>query len=136
VPNARAHRLRGRLFLLSGLGLAVLGIAAYVVQVSSQRLTVPWYMPALAALGAALVVISLLDKRNVWRLAALLALVLLTAAEMAFLHAVRLPPYTGSIVVGQQFPPFQAKRADGAEFTQRDLTGDSKNVIVVFRGRW
>ena len=32
------HRFRGRLFLLLGLGLAVMGVVAYVVQISLQRL--------------------------------------------------------------------------------------------------
>jgi hypothetical protein len=119
-----------------GLALAALGVVAYVVQLSLERLTVPWYMPALALLGVVLVVISLVERRTVWRLLALSAVVLLTGAELALFYALRLPPYTGPIAVGRVFPAFEAKRADGAPFTQHDLTGDRNNALVFFRGRW
>jgi hypothetical protein len=93
-------------------------------------------MPALASLGIVLVVVSLVERRTVCRLFALLAVVLLTGAELAFFYAVRLPPYTGPIVVGRPFPTFEVRRADGTSFTQRDLAGDQHNVLVFFRGRW
>jgi hypothetical protein len=133
---AAPHRFRGRLLLLLGLGLAVLGVVAYVVQISLERLIIPWYMPALASLGVVLVVVSLLERRTVWRVLALLAVMLLTGAELAFLYAVRLPPYTGPIAVGEPFPAFEVSRADGMPFTQNDLAGDQNNVFVFFRGRW
>ena len=97
---------------------------------------VPWYMPALASLGVVLVLMSLLERRTVFRSFALLAVVLLAAAECAFLYAMRLPPYTGPIAVGRPFPAFETRRADGTPFTQRDLAGDQNNVLVFFRGRW
>ncbi len=75
------QRFRGRLFLLLGLGLAVLGVVAYVVQISLERLMAPWYMPALASLGVVLVVMSVLERRTAWRGFALLAVVLLAGAE-------------------------------------------------------
>ena len=93
-------------------------------------------MPALASLGVVLVVVSLLERRTVWRVLALLAVMLLTGAELAFLYAMRLPPYTGPIAVGQPFPAFEARRSDGTPFTHRDLAGDQNNVLVFFRGRW
>ncbi len=130
------HRLRGRLLLLLGLGLGVLGVVAYVVQFSLERLMLPWYTPTLAALGVVLVVMSLWERRTVWRVFALLAVVLLTGAELALLYAMRLPPYTGPIEVGRPFPAFEARRADGTPFTDRDLAGDRNNVLVFFRGRW
>ena len=93
-------------------------------------------MPALALLGVVLVVVSLLERRTVWRVLALLAVMLLTGAELAFLYAMRLPPYTGPIAVGRSFPAFEARRSDGTPFTHRDLAGDQNNVLVFFRGRW
>jgi hypothetical protein len=129
-------RSRGRLFMLLGLGLAVLGVAAYVVQLSLQRLMFPWHMPALAFLGVVAVAISLWQRRTRWRLLALLAVVFLAGAELAVLHMLRLPPYTGPIAVGRPFPAFEAKRSDGTLFTQKDLTGDRHHVLVFFRGRW
>ena len=135
-PIATPGRSRGRLLLLLGLGLAVLGVVAYVVQLSLQRLMLPWYMPALALLGVVLVVMSLWQRRTVWRVLALLAVVLLAGAELAVLHAMRLPPYAGPIAVGRPFPAFEVRRADGTPFTQADLTGDRNQVLVFFRGRW
>ena len=131
-----SHRFRGRILLLLGLGIAVLGVVAYIVQFSRQRLTTPWYTPALASLGVVLVIISLLERRTVWRVLALLAVMLLTGAELALLYAMRLPPYTGPIAVGQPFPAFEVRRSDGSTFTQRDLAGDQNHVLVFFRGRW
>src|SRR5262245_46313679 len=135
-PIATLDRSRSRLLMLLGIGLAVLGVVAYVVQVSLQRLILPWYMPALALLGVVLVILSLWQRRTFWRVLALLMVVLLLGAELAFLYAVRLPPYTGPIAVGRPFPEFEAKQADGTPFTQNDLTSDQHHVLVFFRGRW
>jgi FtsH-binding integral membrane protein len=134
--SAPRHRFNGRLFSFLGLALAVLGLVAYAVQISLQRLMAPWYAPALASLGVVLVVISLVERRTVWRVTALVAVVLLAAAECSFLYAVRLPPYTGPIAVGRPFPTFETTRADGTPFTERDLAGDQNTALVVFRGRW
>jgi hypothetical protein len=122
--------------MLAGLGLAVLGVAAYAIQLSLQRLMLPWYMPAAALLGAALVVASLWRRRTVWRVLALVVVVLLASFELMALNAMRLPPYTGPIAVGRSFPAFEARRPDGTPFTQNDLIGDQHHALVFFRGRW
>jgi cytochrome oxidase Cu insertion factor (SCO1/SenC/PrrC family) len=134
--SAVPQRSPGRLFLLLGLGLAALGVAAYVVQISLQRLMAPWYMPVLAILGVVLVVMSLWERRTVWRALALLTVVLLAGFELLFLYAMRLPTYTGPVAVERPFPAFETKQADGKPFTQRDLAGDWNTVLVFFRGRW
>jgi hypothetical protein len=139
VTKAALHepqRGRGRLWLFLGAGLAVLGVAVYVVQISLGRLAIPWYMPALAIVGSVLVVISLVQRRTLWRAVAVVVVGLLASAQVAFLLMVRLPPYTGPIAVGQPFPAFETSRASGASFGQRDLAGDRKNVLIFFRGRW
>ena len=136
LPTSPASRSRDRLLMPLGLGLAVLGVVAYVVQLSLQRLALPWYMPALALLGVALVTASLWERRTVWRVLALVAVVLLAGAELAALNAMRLPPYSGPIAVGRPFPAFEARLADGKAFTQDDLAGDRHTVLVFFRGRW
>jgi hypothetical protein len=135
-PVATPDRARGRFFLLSGLGLAVLGVVAFAVQFSLGRLTLPWYMPALAILGVALVGMSLWRRRTIWRALALLLVVLLSGAELAALGAMRLPPYAGPVAVGRPFPAFEARRVDGVPFTQGDLAGDQHTALVFFRGRW
>src|SRR5262249_686336 len=96
----------------------------------------PWYMPALALLGVALVVMSLWQRRTVWRVLALLAVLLLAGAELAALNALRLPPYAGPIAVGRPFPAFEARRAGGTRVTQGDLTGEPHHLPVFFRRRW
>jgi hypothetical protein len=131
------YRLRGRLFLLLGLAVAVLGVVAYALQIALGHLMAPWYMPGLASLGVVLVVMALLERRTVWRVVAFVAVVLFAGAEWAMMYAMRLPPYTGPITVGRPFPAFETSRADGTLFTQRDLAGGVRhNVLVFFRGRW
>jgi hypothetical protein len=60
----------GRFLLAVGLALPFLGILAYVVQVSLQRLMTPWYMPVLATLGVVLVFMAIWQARSVWRVPA------------------------------------------------------------------
>ena len=93
-------------------------------------------LPALALLGVVLVIASLWEKRTVWRVLALVAVVLLGGFELTALNAMRLPTYTGPIAVGRPFPAFEAMRADGTPFTQDELAGDRHTVLVFFRGRW
>jgi hypothetical protein len=129
-------RPRGRLFMLLGLGLAALGIAAYVLQLWLRRLSVPWYMPAAALLGAALVAASLRESRSAWRILALVVVLILGGLEVMALNSMRLPRYTGPVAVGKPFPAFEAKLADGSPFTRASLAGDRATAMVFFRGRW
>jgi hypothetical protein len=130
------QQFRGRRFLLLGVGLSVVGVVAYVVQIALERLIVPWYMPVLASLGVVFIIISLVRRRTVWRILALTLVVLLAGAEWAMIYALRLPAYTGPIAVGLPFPAFETTRADGTPFAQRNLAGDQNTVLVFFRGRW
>ena len=134
--NAPPAGSRGRLLMLTGLSLAVLGVAAYAAQLYLGHLMLPWYMPAAALLGVALVAASLQKRRTVWRWLALVVVTLLAGFEVLTLNAMRLPPYAGPIAVGRPFPAFEAKRADGTPFTQDDLIGDGHQALVFFRGRW
>lgn len=134
--NAATSRSRGRLLAPVGLGVAVLAVAAYAIQLSLGRLMLPWYMPAAALLGIALVGASVWMQRTVWRVLALVVVVLLAGLEFTALSALRLPAYAGPITVGHPFPAFGARRADGTAFTQSDLIGDKDRVLVFFRGRW
>jgi hypothetical protein len=135
VP-ATPSRSPGRFFLPLGLALPFLGIAGYVAQVYLQRLTTPWYMPSLSTLGVVLVIMALCEARSVWRVLALLLVLLLAGAEWTILLTAKLPAYTGPIALGKAFPAFATTRADGAPFTERDFEGDQNNVLVFFRGRW
>jgi hypothetical protein len=134
-PAATRH-YPGRLYLALGLIVPFLGVIAFVVQVSMERLSMPWYMLIAAVLGVLLVLASLWQARSVWRVLALLLVVLIAGAEGSFFWAMRLPKYDGPAAEGQPFPSFKTVRADGSEFTQRDFEGDKHNVLVTFRGRW
>jgi hypothetical protein len=126
----------GRLLMLAGLVVPLLGVAAYAVQLSLERLMLPWYMPAAALVGVALVVASLWKRWTLWRVLALVVVALLGGFELMAYSTLRLPPYTGPIAVGSPFPAFEARRADGRPFTQNDLIGDQHHALVFFRGRW
>ncbi len=134
--TAAPRRHPGRLWLALGLGLAALGLCAYVAQVASHRLATPWYLPASATLGAILVVVALWQARSVGRILGLILVVLLAGAEWTFLLGTRLPPYTGPVAVDKPFPAFKTTRADGTPFTDQDLQGEQTIVLVSFRGRW
>jgi hypothetical protein len=133
---AAKRQYPGRLYLLLGVAIAFFGVVAYAVQFSMQRLTMPWYMPIAATLGVVLVIASLSQALSVWRVLGLLVVAGLAGFEWWMLLGMRLPEYNGPVAQGQAFPAFKTARADGSEFTERDLEGDKNNVLVFFRGRW
>jgi hypothetical protein len=125
------------MFLAMGVGVTALGILAYVIQIAADHLKAPWYLPFSALVGVACVAIALWQARSVWRVLALILLLLVAGAEWAFLLGTRLPAYPGTQVAeGKPFPAFTTARADGTPFTRRDLEGDRDTVMVFFRGRW
>jgi hypothetical protein len=128
--------LPGRFWLALGLVLPLLGILAYVVQLSLHRLKVPWYLPLAATLGALFVVVSLWRARSLWRVLALLLVLLVSGATWVMVLGLRLPAYTGPVAQGKPFPKFATRKADGSSFTRQDLEGEQDNVLVFFRGRW
>ena len=121
--------------MFAGLGLAIVGLAIYVVQYSMHHLTTPWYLPLTATFGALLVATSLWQRRGVWRAIALVFVLLLTLGEWGFVLATRLPAYSGPVAVGKPFPDFSTTRSDGTSFTRSDLA-DQDTALLFFRGRW
>jgi hypothetical protein len=134
LPATRQYP--GRYYLALGLIVPFLGIIAYVVQFRMERLTMPWTAPLAATLGVFLVLFALWQARSIWRVLALLFVLLIAGAEWSFLYGMRLPEYKGPVAKEQAFPAFKTARADGSEFTDLDLQGDKDNVLVFFRGRW
>jgi hypothetical protein len=131
-PNSR-----GRATLWLGLGLALIGPVLYVAQLKMGRTVTPWYLPALATLGAVMAFSSLRRRPTVTRALALVLVTLLAGFEWWFLAAhARLPAYTGPVSAGTQFPEFRAQLADGRPFVRSDLTGDRATALIFFRGRW
>jgi hypothetical protein len=123
-----------------GLFVCFLGPALVAAQMSLKRLSTPWYSPALAMLGACLVIFSLIRRRTVVRYLALL-LVLAVAGYQFFALAgpLKLPAYRGPAQAGERFPSFHSQVVDEREaqpFTDANLRDGSRRVMVFFRGRW
>ena len=130
------RRKPGRWLLLIGLLLPFLAIGVFAILVMLQRLSYPWYVPGAATLSVLLVAAALWQGRSIWRVLALLFVLLLAAGEWSFVVLIRLPPYTGPAAVSKPFPAFATLRADSTPVNQHNLEGDTDNVLVAFRGRW
>jgi hypothetical protein len=136
-PVAEARRISGKPELWSGIGLVLLGPAVYAVQLWAKILSVPWHVPALATAGLVLVLVAMLRRPTVWRIAALALCGLLTGAEWYFLLSLsKVPAYTGPVAVGASFPAFSTHLANGSVFDQDSLRGEQNTALVFFRGRW
>ncbi len=134
---AGTRRYPGKLYLWSGIALVVLGLVLYVLQLRAKILSVPWYMPALATAGVALLLVALIRRPTIWRVAALVLFGLLAGGEWYFLLSLsKLPPYTGPVAIGSPFPTFTTTLADGSVFDQNSLRGEQNTALVFFRGRW
>lgn len=136
-PTTTRRTSTGRLYLIFGVLIAVLGPALYVAQFSAKVWSVPWYMPIVTTFGVALVALALMRRVSVTRVLGILLGGLLAAFEWYFLLSMTVvPPYTGPMAVGSPFPEFTTRLADGSQFTQADLKGTQNHAIVLFRGRW
>ncbi|HLJ10160.1 MAG TPA: hypothetical protein VKU82_03170 [Planctomycetaceae bacterium] len=133
---AKRHRYPGRLVFLLGVGLPLVGIITYAVQLGRGRLATPWHMAIDSTLAVGLLAVAFWQARKVWRALAFILVLLLAGAEWTFLVGTRLPAYSGPVAAGKALPAFSTSQADGTPFTQRDLVGSQNNVLVFFRGRW
>jgi hypothetical protein len=132
-----ADRSRGRGSLWAGIAVGLLGIPLYVVQFQLGTLTVPWYQPALATLGAILLLSAVARRRSVTRLIALVLVAAFAGLDWYFVVSMsKLPSYEGPARVGQKMPAFRTAKADGRPFTEKDLQDGKFNVLVFNRGRW
>jgi hypothetical protein len=139
TPPAAAATAAGRRLLWLGIVLFLLGrIVKLVLTLGAGFLHTPWYSPALATLGVALIALSIVRRWTAWRLVALVLIGLLTAGEWWFLLGYsRIPTYAGPVSAKRPFPAFSpASRADGTPFTRDDLIGEQDTVLVFFRGLW
>ena len=127
----------GRASFWAGLGLCVLGFGVAVLQYSLKLLVVPWYLPALTTLGAALLLHSVLQRASGIRVLALVLVTALAAFEWFFMGVLmRLTPYDGPARAGAPIPAFRTTLADGRPFSDADLRDGRPSVLVFFRGRW
>jgi hypothetical protein len=73
----------------------------------------------------------------VWRKIVWFVFILLCGFQwFFFVELSRNPPYTGPAQVGAKVPAFKAVYADGKPFSNADLEGDQRAIILFYRGRW
>jgi hypothetical protein len=131
------ERSQGRAYFWAGVGACLLGVAGAVAQFSLKYLFVPWYTPALATLGALLLLVAVARRRSVLRVTALVLVAALAGLQwFVLVSLVKLPGYDGPAQPGRQLPAFRTTLADGRPFTEADLRGGSRHVLTFFRGRW
>lgn len=137
APVADTRRSSGKRYVTLGLGLVLLGVVLFVVQLQVKILRVPWYLPALGTMGVALLLVAALRKPTVLRIAVLALSALLASGEWYFLLSLsKLPVYVGPVAIGASFPAFTTILADGSPFDQQNLRGEQDTAMVFFRGRW
>jgi len=130
-------RSRGRGYFWAGIGACLLGVALVQIQLWLGYLRTPWYCPALATIGALLLLVAVVRRGTVLRKIVLLLVAGLAAFQWYALGVMmRLPEYDGPVHAGDRFPAFEATRADGRSFSDADLRDGSRHVMVFFRGRW
>lgn len=128
----------GRGLLWLGILATIAGLPLYMVQLLVWKQTFsPWYVPVLATIGAAVVLLSFRRRSTIVRGLVLAVIVFLAAADWWLVtRYVRLPEYTGPVASGAPFPEFSARRADGTPFTRADFSGARATALVFFRGHW
>lgn len=127
----------GRGYFWAGILLALAAFGLVVLQYRLQYLVVPWQLPVVTTLGAAALLVSVVRRRTVPRLVALVLVGALAGLEWYFtVQLTRLDPYTGPAQAGQELPAFSTLLADGRPFTNQDLRDGRNHVLVFFRGRW
>src|SRR5204863_2065915 len=115
----------GRPLLLLGVFVALVGpVLMILLMFAAKILVTPWYAPLLGTLGVALIVLSLLRSRSIWRWTAVVIFTFLAVFQWSVLLAMRTPPYSGPVIDGKPFPAFATTLADSSAFTQADLQGD------------
>jgi hypothetical protein len=120
-----------------GIALVILGPVLCIAQFSAKIMRVPWYLPALATIGAALLLLAVLQRPTIWRSIALVLVALLGSAEWYFILSLsKLPTYDGPLAIGTSIPAFTTILADGSAFNQQSLQGEQNTAMVFFRGRW
>ncbi len=134
----RTDRSTGRGYVWLGIALCLIGVGLVVAQIVALKiLVVPWYSPALATLGALLLLVAVARRHGVFRVIVLVLVAAFAGFQWFFLVSLmKLPEYTGPAQAGKPFPAFQAALADGRPFTDADLRDGSRTVLVFFRGRW
>jgi len=136
TPTA-AQTVPGRGLFWFGIALFLLGLVLPIGQMAMKILGVPWYSPALASVGAILLLIALLKRQSIARIAVFFLVAAFAGFQWYLLASVmRLPEYEGPAQAGKKLPAFSAVFANGKPFTEETLADGTKRALVFFRGRW
>jgi hypothetical protein len=129
---------RGWPWFIIGVVLVLLGFVLTFVQFSVlNRLTTPWQMPILATLGVICMLLSVLQRGGLLRIAGFLLFAFVSGAMWyMLLIAMNTPPYTGPANPGSPVPAMAAKLADGRAFSNADLANGQPSVMLFYRGLW
>jgi hypothetical protein len=132
------RRSQGRAYFWVGILACLLGpVLFFTALFGLKHLATPWYSPVLATLGVFLLVVSLVRRRSIPRVIALVLVAAFAGLQWYFLAVLfKLPAYEGPARAGQPIPAFSTTFADGRPFTEEDLRDGSRHVMVFFRGRW
>ena len=132
-----SQRSQGRAYFWAGLGACLLGVALVIAQFTLLKyLDMPWYSPALASLGALLLLVAVASRPTILRVIVLLLVAAFAGMQWYLMvWKMKLPAYEGPRA-GQQMPSFTAALADGTPITDADFRDGSRHVMTFFRGRW
>lgn len=119
-----------------GVGIFLLGIVAYAVQMGQHSFLLPWYLPISGTIGLGLMIGGAWQRRGWLRSIGVIVFLLMCLMEWGLLLGTTTPPYTGPAQPGRSVPAFAAVRASGEPFTDKDLAQGTASVLVFFRGRW
>jgi hypothetical protein len=124
-------------WFIIGVTLFLLGpILAFVQFGFMEKLTTPWQVPILASLGAICMLLSVLQRGGVMRIAGFFLFAFVSGFEWyMMLVGITTPAYTGP-TAGNPLPVFNAKLADGRAFANTDLANGQSSVMLFNRGRW
>jgi hypothetical protein len=137
TTSSVSERSAGRGYFWMGLVICLLALGLVVAQYSLGQFIVPWYLPILTTLGAFLILLSMLRRASLVRIAAFGVILLVAGFQWYFLVSLsRLPAYEGPARAGRALPAFQTTLADGRPFTEKDLQDGKRSIMVFFRGRW
>jgi len=125
-------------WFIIGITLFLLGPILTAVQFGPlERLTTPWQLPILMAIGLICMLLSVLQRGGVLRIGGFLLFAFVSGFMWyTFLFMLTTPPYTGPANTGNPLPAFAAKHADGRAFAHTDLADGKSSVMLFYRGHW
>ena len=134
--GANGAARRWPLFLM-GLALFLAGPILNAIEITSGRLTMPWYLPILATLGVLFMIASVWQRGGILRVSGLVVFAVLCGLIWFFVLVMsKVPDYTGPALPGKKVPAFTTRLADGKSFSDEDLEAGDRSVLLFFRGRW